>query len=82
MQNLSHHFLLHFSIGMGSYDQHFDYLAYRKHFFHKGSPFGVRKYKWIQRGDPYEKSVLLELRKHTLIFCVVVIGTDTNWKMQ
>ena len=29
-------------------------------------------------GDPYEKSVLLELRKHTLIFCMVVIGTHTN----
>ena len=31
-----------------------------------------------ERGDPYEKSVLLELRKYTLIFCVVVIGTHTN----
>ena len=32
-------------------------LAPRKHFFHKGSPFGERKFKWIQRGNPYEKSV-------------------------
>ena len=44
--------------------------------------FKERNFELIQRGDPYEKSVLLELRKHTLIFCVVVIGTHTNSKMQ
>jgi hypothetical protein len=50
-------------------------LAPIKHFFHKAPPFGERKSKWIQRGDPYEKSVFQELRKRTLIFCMVVIGT-------
>jgi hypothetical protein len=57
-------------------------LAPLTHFFHKGPPLEERNFELIQRGDPYEKSVLLELRKHTLIFWVVVIGTHTNWKMQ
>ena len=81
-KKLSHHFLLHFSIGMGSYDHHAKYqcvsLAPVTHFFHKGSPFEGKHFELIPRGDPYEKSVFLELRKHTLIFCVVVIGTHTN----
>ena len=47
-----------------------------------GPPFEGRNFELIQRGDPYKKSVLLELRKHTLIFCVVAIGTHTNRKMQ
>ena len=46
--------------------------------FSPSDKFEERNFKLIQRGDPYEKSVLLELRKHTLIFCVVVIGTHTN----
>ena len=44
-KKLSHHFLLHFPIGMGSYDHHAKYQgvfpgASIKHFFHKGPPFG------------------------------------------
>ena len=34
------------------------------------------------KGHPSEKSVLLKPPKHTLIFCRVVIGTHTNWKIQ
>ena len=58
------------------------FLSSNNTFFIRVPPFEERNFKLIQRGDPYEKSVLLELRKHTLIFCMVVIGTHTNWKMQ
>ncbi len=50
--------------------------------FHKGPLFEFIYISFLQRGDPYGKKCFLELRKHTLIFCMVVIGTHTNWKMQ
>ena len=85
---MSHHFLLHFAIGMGSYDHHTKHLgvfsgASIKPFFQKVPPPPFEFiYFFFQRGDPYEKSVFFEVHKHSLIFCVVVIGTHTNWKMQ
>ena len=65
-KKLSHYFLFHFPIGMGSYWFLWPprkisggvYGPQIKHFFHKGPPFGWRKFKWIQRGGTYEKSVL------------------------
>jgi hypothetical protein len=46
-KKLSHHFLLRFSIGMGSYD-HTKYQGMFPYFlantfFHKGPPFGLKK---------------------------------------
>ena len=46
-QKLSHNFLLHFQIDMGSYDNHakhqgvFQVEASIKHFFHKGPPLWI-----------------------------------------
>ena len=46
-----------------------------------GHPFLV-KVKGIQKEDIYEKSVFLELWKHTLIFCVAVIETHNPYILE
>ena len=85
-KKLSHHFLLYFPIGMGSYDHHAKYQGafpqlLKSTFFIRVPPLNYLNFL-SPKGDPHEESVFQELRKHTLIFCVVVIGTHTNWKIK
>jgi hypothetical protein len=47
-----------------------------KQFFTMSSP----KFSLSKRGR-LGKNCFIEVLKHSLIFCVVVIGTHTNWKM-
>ena len=85
-KKLPHHFLLHFPNGMGSYDHHIKYqgvfpgLLYNS-FLIRFPPLNSFKIFFIQRGDPYEKE-FYRSPGNTLMFCVVIIGTHTNWKMQ
>ena len=58
------------------------FWGFYKTLFYKGPPLNSFKIFFMQRGNPYEKSVLSKVLKHTLIFWVVVMETNINSKMQ
>jgi hypothetical protein len=72
---------------MGTYDHHPKYQGVFPDLLE--NTFFIRVPLWIKailnefkEGNPYEKSVLQKVQKHTRIFFEVIIGTHTNWKMQ